>query len=174
MKPQHRKIFFLIGASGAGKTTAAKCLEKMGLTDLQICYSDRSGVPSPDEMIKRYGSGEEWQRANTKKWVEQIKREYLNKKDVLLDSQTRPVFIDEACQKQGINSYEIILFDCPDEIRRQRLSERGQPELANEQMMNWAKYLREACDTDSCKILDTGDLSIDQSAHALKRYLNRR
>jgi len=59
------KLFFLIGASGAGKTTATKQLEKMNFPDLQFCYFDSIGVPSAQEMVIEYGGAEQWQRAKT-------------------------------------------------------------------------------------------------------------
>ncbi|HEU5114906.1 MAG TPA: hypothetical protein VFT82_04030, partial [Candidatus Paceibacterota bacterium] len=116
-----RKLFFLIGSSGSGKTTAARAVEKMEFLDLVVCYSDSMPVPSTEEMVKKFGSQEEWQRQNTIAWVKKIREEYLAEKDVLFDIQSRPLFIDEACGACGIRDYEVILFDCSDEERRRRL-----------------------------------------------------
>ena len=165
------KLYFAIGASGAGKTAAIKGLEKRRMLNLQVCYFDSIGVPSPEEMIKEYGSADEWQRMKTIDWVRKIKTDYLPDRNVVLDGQTRPIFIEEACEKIGIDLYEIILFDCSDDIRKQRLVERGHPYLADKLMMNWAKYLREECISRGCKIIDTSNLSIDQGASRLSDYL---
>lgn len=50
-----KKLIFLIGASGAGKTTAAKSLEERlrrgALGDFVVYYFDRIGVPSEQERF---------------------------------------------------------------------------------------------------------------------------
>jgi hypothetical protein len=51
--------------------------------------------------------------------------------------------------------------------------ERGQPELANADMMSWATYLRDEALTQSCEILDTSRLSIEQSAVRVLQHLHR-
>lgn len=164
-----KKLFFLIGSSGSGKTTATKAIEAMNMADLQVCYSDSIKVPSTEEMIKQHGSQEEWQRQNTIWWVAKIKKEYLPNKDVLFDIQSRPSFIDEACIQNDIKSYGVILFDCSDEERKRRLIvERKQPELANDQMMDWARYLRERCVGSNHTILDNTNILPEQG---LKRLL---
>jgi adenylate kinase family enzyme len=169
-----KKLFFLIGSSGSGKTTATKAIEVMNLSDLQVCYSDSIKVPSMDEMVKQYGSQEEWQRQNTIWWVTKIKKEYLSKKDVLFDIQSRPPFIDEACIQNSISSYEVILFDCSDEERKRRLIiERKQPELANDQMMDWARYLRERCVGKNHTILDNTNLLPEQGLKRLLKIMGK-
>lgn len=162
------KLYFLIGASGAGKTTAAKSLAEKR-ADVAFCYSDSIGVPTPEEMIRDYGSGEEWQRANTIKWVGIMKERYLPTKITVLDSQTRPSFIKEACELNGIENFDIILFDCSDDIRTQRLHVREQPELADERMMNWAKFLRE--ESNGFTILDNSGLSKEETVEALDKLI---
>ena len=165
------KLFFLIGASGSGKTTAVKSLEKKSMSNLQICYFDSIGVPSTEEMIKEYGSQDEWQRAKTIEWAQKIRSDYLPTKNVILDVQTRPAFIEEACKKSNIDSYKIILFDCRDNIRKKRLIARGHRNLANDSMMNWAKYLKKECTLRNCKIIDTSNLSIAQSVLSLAVFI---
>jgi hypothetical protein len=56
-----------------------------------------------------------------------------------------------------------ILVDCDDETRSRRLSvERKQPDLVNDNMMNWARYLRREAKASHCEILDTSTLSPEQ------------
>lgn len=162
------KLYFLIGASGAGKTTAAKALANQR-ADITFCYFDSIGVPSSEEMIRDYGSGEEWQRAKTIEWVKTIKEKFLPTTPVVLDAQTRPSFITEACQINGVDNFDIILFDCSDKVRKQRLHIREQPELAHEQMMNWAKYLREQ--SADYTILDNSELSKEEMLKALDKLI---
>ena len=164
-------LFFLIGASGAGKTSVVKILEQQKIPYLKICYFDSIGVPSNEEMIREYGSGEEWQKSKTVEWVRRIKTDYLPAKNVILDAQTRPIFIEEACRKNKVEKYKIILFDCEDGVRKRRLTKRGQPELASDTMMKWAQCLREESIEKECKIIDTSNLSIDQSLHSLRTFI---
>jgi len=60
---------FITGASGVGKTTTVRMLEKEYSEKFTFYYFDSVGVPSNEEMIRVYGSGENWQRITTEKWV---------------------------------------------------------------------------------------------------------
>ena len=158
------QIIFVTGASGSGKTTIVKAVDSAGKVNFSFHYFDSMGVPSVDEMIERYGSSDEWQRMATNDWVRRIKEEYLPHKPTLLDGQMRLAYIDEACKRYDIKNYQIILFDCDDAERKKRLVQRGHPDLANENMMNWAKYLRnEANKNERAVILDTSGNSLDAS-----------
>lgn len=164
------KLFFVIGASGSGKTTIIKYLEKL-MPEYQMFYFDSIGVPSYEEMVEKYRSAEEWQRTKTFEWVKKIKEQTLITRPAILDGQIRPQFIKEACTHNQILNYGIILIDCSDEERIKRLTIRGQPELANQQMMDWAKYLRQNC--QDCCILDNTLLNEKESALSLIEILKK-
>lgn len=163
-------LFFLIGASGAGKTTAAKALKESKVSGFDFYYFDSIGVPSFEVMVKEYGSTDEWQRAKTIEWAQKLKKD-LTSTNVVLDAQTRPSFIEEACEKADIENYSIILFDCSDAVRKDRLVKRNQPELANEQMMGWAAYLRKECAGRNVVVIDTSSLSIEAMSNMLKAMI---
>jgi|GEM_PF-362343 len=165
------KVFFIIGASGSGKTTLVKEIEKMMLPDFKTIYFDSIGVPSMSEMNDKYGGQEQWQRVNTVEWIKHIKREFLSDVNVVFDGQTRPSFIEEGCISIGITKYDVILLDCSDEERRQRLFDRGQKELADENMMNWAKYLRKESEQRGYHIIDNTKLTEQQTVDRLIDYL---
>ena len=169
---KHR-ITFLIGASGAGKTAAAERLEAAQLGCLQICYFDRIGVPDVSAMVREYGSGEEWQRVKTHEWVAIIKSRYLATSDVLLDLQTRPSFIEEACRVQKIDLFDILLLDCADDVRNARLSKRYQLDLATRQMAAWARYLREECRRRNLPVIDTTNATIDGVVASIMQLIGR-
>jgi dephospho-CoA kinase len=118
-------------------------------------------------MNRTWGSGEEWQRAMTNQWVEKMRGE-LATADIILDGQTRPSFIIEACRRHNVDRYEIILLDCSDDIRKARLNERGHADLASEQMVDWARYLREETQKAGGRTVNNDDLSIQETAAALK------
>ncbi len=164
------KLFFVTGASGAGKTTAVKNIQAENPGTFEFCFFDSVGVPSPEEMKLKYGSGEGWQKATTKYWVKKMKA-IVDTKSAILDGQARPEFIDEACKENEVTNYEVILFDCSDEVREKRLIERGHPELVNTDMKNWAKFLREEAAKRGDTIIDTTNLSQKESKNELKRIV---
>jgi dephospho-CoA kinase len=84
-----------------------------------------------------------------------------------LDGQTRPSFIAEACDTNNVRPYKVILIDCSDDVRRARLLHRGQPELADQQMMDWARYLLRETTEIGGEIIHNDDLSIAETAAAL-------
>ncbi len=45
------KLFFVIGASGSGKTTVINALDKAGLSEFKTVYFDSIGVPTLEEII---------------------------------------------------------------------------------------------------------------------------
>lgn len=164
-------IFFIIGASGSGKTTTLKAIERMQLPGFATLYFDSIGVPSLQEMTEDYGGPEEWQKVKTAEWISQIRDQFLSSTNILFDGQTRPKFIEEACISENITSYKIILLDCSDEERKRRLFVRGQKELADENMMNWARYLRTECEQRHCRIIDNTKLNEKETISQLLEYL---
>ncbi len=163
-----RNLLFVTGASGAGKTVTVERLQKMHPDELAFYYFDSVGVPSPEEMIRDFGSGDEWQRQTTQKWVKTIIDSGLTEKPAILDGQMRVAFILEACAKYQLDDFRIVLVDCSDDVRKQRLIERGHPELANNDMMNWAAYLRsEALEAEGAQVIDTTGLTIPEAAECL-------
>lgn len=163
------KLYFITGASGSGKTTAVENLEKKNLPNIKTFYFDNIGVPSESEMIEKYGSGENWQKETTKRWVKEIKDNYLQDNTVILDGQMKIAFIEEACKEFGLENYEIILIDCSDEERKKRLESRGQFELYNSDMINWSKYLRDETIKGGHKIIDNSDMSEEETLKEVLR-----
>lgn len=166
-----KKIFFIIGASGSGKTTVVNAIKKMRLPDFSTLYFDSIGVPSVEEMTMHYGGPEEWQKIKTVEWIQQIKEKFLCSTNVIFDGQTRPSFIEEVCMSEEITTYNVILLDCSDEERRRRLFDRGQKELADENMMNWAKYLRKECEQRGYRIIDNTQLNEEETTSQLLECL---
>ena len=163
----------LIGASGSGKTTIARAIEQRYADEIEVFYFDRIGVPSAKRMITEYGSGEEWQRAKTIQWMAKLATLSRSGRRLLFEGQTRLSFLAEGAEAAGSPAYLPILVDCDDETRSTRLSlERKQPELANENMMNWAHYLRREARRCGCEILDTSILSLEQCISHVMGRLN--
>ena len=157
-------LVVLIGASGSGKTTIARAIEDRFAASVDVFFFDRIGVPSLEQMIAGYGSGEGWQRAKTVEWIAKLAQAVKTGRKVLFEGQMRLAFLAEGAAAAGALDYLPILVDCDDEIRSKRLiTDRGQPELANEEMMIWARYLRREAKDNSCEVLDTSLLSLDEA-----------
>ncbi len=165
------KLFILIGASGSGKTTATGILEEK-YKEIKFIFPDKERqVPTKDEMIKEYGSVENWQKNETINRFRKIKELYLSAQPVFIDMQSRCEYIINACKILGINNYKIILFHCSNKIREERLINRNQSELVNQEMNNWADFLKKDCSENNCDIIDTSDMNIESMVIELEKLL---
>ena len=163
------RLLFVIGASGAGKTTAVRTLERRGLPSVRCYYFDSLGVPSAEEMERRWGGGEQWQEDATRRWIERLSTPSHGDRVNVLDGQTRPAFIQPYAA--GV-SYRIVLLDCTPATRATRLRDgRSQPELVTERMENWAAYLRREAGAHDVPIVDTSQLSHEEVADALQHQV---
>jgi len=158
-------IIFITGASGAGKTTLVNTLhKKLSGPDITYLHFDAIGVPSEEEMIKRFGSGSEWQKAMTYRWIKTLTTHYKNKKLVIFEGQVNIDFIIDAFQAFSFQNYKVILIHCDHSIRHNRLHQnRKQPELINKDMDNWSNFLKKQAQERSIKILDTTLMSVDET-----------
>jgi hypothetical protein len=143
------------------------------MANCQVCYFDSIGVPSAEQMRVEYRREDGWQRQTTLQWVKRIKPILDTGVSVLLEGQMRIAFITEALASSRIEKARIILVDCDDETREVRLHlERMQPELANERMRDWARYLRDEARAAGIEILDTTRVSVAECADLIIRYLD--
>jgi adenylate kinase family enzyme len=169
----------LTGASGAGKTTVARYVESLGLPNCEVHFFDSIGVPSAEQMYRDYGLGHEsggaWQQRMTLQWMRRIRTILERGTSVLLEGQMRIAFIKEALAKNQISSAHVILLDCDDTTRAERLHvHRAQPDLANREMMNWARYLREEAEAPDVRVLDTGRLTVAECVGVIVEWLDER
>jgi energy-coupling factor transporter ATP-binding protein EcfA2 len=149
-------ILVLTGASGAGKTTLVAALRALGLPGVGCYFFDSVGVPSPEEMTRLYGGGEQWQSAVTEQWIERLMRNDDGVRVAVLDGQVRPSMVKEHLERLGVRSWRIVLADCGHAERNARLhGPRDQPELATRDMDCWAAYLRGQADALGLRVLDT-------------------
>jgi hypothetical protein len=93
---------------------------------------------------------------------------------LVFEGQTRLSFLAEGAAAAGGLAYLQILVDCDDETRWKRLAiDRKQPELANETMTNWARYLRGEAKDRGCEIMNTSLLSLDEGVSYVMTRLNQ-
>lgn len=169
----------LTGASGAGKTAIACSVENLRRPNCEVHFFDSIAVPSVEQMRREFGPGHEpggaWQRAMTLQWIRRIRTILDRGISVLLEGQMRIAFIREALAENQIASAHVILLDCDDTTRAQRLRmHRSQPDLANRDMMNWARYLRREAFATNVRILDTGRLPVTECVGVIVECLEER
>jgi len=160
-------ILAVIGASGAGKTTAVRCLEARRRSGIRCFYFDSIGVPSEEVMKRDFGGGEAWQAATTKRWISQLATKPVGSISIL-EGQTRPTFIRSALPDSQLAIVRIVLIECATSVRRTRLAERGQAELATIQMDIWAGYLRGQAEALQLPVIDTTSMSPEAVADMLE------
>lgn len=156
----------MTGASGSGKTAIARAIEDSH-PSITVLRFDTIGVPSADVMAT-FGAGHQpggaWQRAMTFQWMERIAPLLTEGRTVLFEGQMRIAFIREALAAFKIENARVLCVECDDSTRRRRLTnDRLQPELANEDMMHWSRYLHQEALATDCEILDTTNLSLPDS-----------
>lgn len=174
MKDHHSPaILFLTGASGVGKTTILKNLKKrLAGSEYIFLHYDSIGVPSVQEMIEQAGSLERWQEITTHRWIETIAEEYPEDKIVLIEGQSNLDFIDDAYQKYMIERGAIVLLDCDWETMKDRLTQnRRQPGLANQDMKNWADFLRKQAKNKSVAIIDTSEQTPEAVSEIIEKEI---
>jgi hypothetical protein len=166
------RLIVLTGASGSGKTAIADEIETRRPGLAEVLRFDRIGVPSPEAMVKGWGSGEAWQRATTLTWIARIAALRSSKRPVLFEGQMRLAFVQEGLKSAGIADSRLILLDCDDETRMHRLiAHRNQPELANPTMMNWAASLRREAQAGGYEVLNTSKLSLERAVDHVSALL---
>ena len=155
MNPQPA-ILVLTGASGAGKTTLVHALDALRLPGVGGYFFDSIGVPSPEEMVRRFGSGDGWQSAMTEEWIARLLRNDDGVRVAVLDGQVRASMARDHLVRLGAPRWQIALADCGHAERNARLhGPRAQPELATGDMDCWAAYLRGQADALGLPVIDT-------------------
>lgn len=167
-------ITWLTGASGVGKTTLLSSLKEKHSSKgtWEFLKFDSIGIPSNEDMVKEYGSGENWQRAKTYEWIEKMVKGYPDKELIVMDGQANLEFIKTGFQKQNFKNYQIVLVDCEWDIMVRRLvDERQQAWLASEDMKNWLKFLRKQAQDFGVTIIETSHTTPSQIVDKFEEIL---
>jgi len=169
-------LVVLTGASGSGKTTIALEVERAH-PEYDVFRFDTIGVPSA-EVMATFGPGHQpggaWQRAMTLQWFERIASTVEEGRSVLFEGQMRIAFIQEALRLGAIPNAHVILVECDDSTRDLRLiHDRRQPELANESMKGWSRYLHDEAVEAAIEVLDTGKRTLAESVEYIVSRLQR-
>ena len=100
-------VFFIIGASGSGKTACLGSLLNL-LPNFTIYDFDDIGVPE--------NADKKWRQEATEKWINKLIQCNESEKFCLL-GQMVPGEIISCPSSPKLNSFHIILLDCSDEMR---------------------------------------------------------
>jgi len=165
-------VLVVTGASGAGKTTLVRGLESRAVAGVGCYYFDEIGVPSPEEMARRFGGGAQWQAWATERWAARLRRNADGVAVAVLDAQVRPSGVLAALRDAGVRRAQVVLVDCGHAERNERLrGARAQPELATPDMDCWAAYLRGQADALALPSVDTALCTPDEGVAALAAHV---
>ena len=124
------QIYFIAGASGSGKTAVAPYLKKILPEHFQICDFDDIGVP--------HNADKKWRQESTEKWLQKLLKD--NKDTCLLGQMVLGEILACPSSKQ-FGKINLMFLDVSDSERVARLKY-SSPALANQNMLNWASWLR--------------------------------
>ena len=158
-------LLFLTGASGSGKTATIEKLEKDFVGTIAFIHTDDFGVPSPEEMVRLYGGGDGYQRHIFKHWIDFCKSHLMKSSAIVIEGSFKPSIIIEGCDHEHILDYKVLLFDCDDATRVERLHRRGHPDIATPDMMNYAQMLRTEARDNNIPIIDTTKLTLSDTSN---------
>jgi adenylate kinase family enzyme len=166
-------IYFITGASGVGKTTlVANLKKKYSEREWDFFHFDSITIPSLEEMEAEYGSGSEWQKAMTYKWIDRLVNE-MSADTIVFEGQVNLEFIRDGFSNYNFNNYMIFLIDCTFQEMTLRLTQkRNQPELLTEEMKNWLDFLRNQALRFKAPIIDTSNLSERDVVNEFEKYMN--
>lgn len=126
-------IYFVIGASGSGKTACLPYLKQL-LRNFTIFDFDDIGVPE--------NADSKWRQEATEEWIHRLTPNHQSP-CCLLGQMVPGEILASPSAKDNDNIF-IILLDCADATRIERLRKRKDCEV-NQNTLNWAAWLRMHC-----------------------------
>lgn len=157
-----KKLIFILGASGSGKTSNVKNIESKNQDEYHFAYFDQLGVPPEKEVVEKHGGWEKWGLQRLNDLVKKIKGDYIENRVTIFDVQNKPENIENVCKEFGISNYAIILLDCSNEERKNRLMQRNQPHLITDSLLTWAQFLRDEATHRGYTIIDNTKLTVEE------------
>ena len=154
-------IITITGASGVGKTSTLKELSKNlpEHMNVKIFHIDEIVKPNWEEIEDT----KKWQEETTLELVNMIVKTAVNENvHVLFEGSTDIQFYIQGFEKNNYLDYKILLFDCSEETMKNRLIQRGQPELYHSDMVGWLNYLRKEAIERNIEIIKTDNITFEE------------
>lgn len=123
-------VFFIIGASGVGKSTLLPLLKEQH-GNINFHDFDDIGVPENADKI--------WRQQATNDWM--VETSKATKNSCILGGAVPGEIISSPFYLDKIPDVRVCLIDCSDEVRYQRLVKRASYG-PNQDIMNWGCWLR--------------------------------
>ncbi|MGE0624451.1 MAG: AAA family ATPase [Pseudomonadales bacterium] len=152
------KVLLINGASGSGKTTLAKTLDDRLVGVSWVHPDELMDTPNmaAEDILKESLAHAGKQRPGS---------------TIVIDCQIRPSAIDLLARSYSLESCEMVLLDCPRDIRERRLIDRGWSSQDFDQIDAWASILSDEARSAGFTIFDTSRVSVDAMADELERML---
>ena len=146
------------GASGSGKTTLAKALADRLVGVSWVHPDELMDTPNmaAEDILKESLAHSGDQRPGS---------------TIVIDCQIRPSAIEGLASSHSVESCEMVLLDCPRDIRERRLIDRGWISQDFDRINAWASILLEEARSADLTIFDTSAVSLDSMADELERML---
>ena len=184
-------IYFVTGASGAGKTACLETLRKL-CPEVMFYDFDEVGVPE--------GADKKWRQRTTEHWLRTAIENEASMRDTCISGGAIFGEILACPSAPKVSGIELCLLDCYDTVRIERLKNRG-THGATQDMLCWAAWQRmhlvdpqwrqDVIRDDSAEEIlwgrwenwqqgdprwrqsriDTTDLTIDQVANAVSSWM---
>lgn len=144
------------------------------MIQFNVFIFDSVSVPNEKEMVEKYGSPAEWQKAMTHFWIEKLIKEYNDKKLLIIEGQVNLSFIIVAFKNIGFTKFKTILVHCDNLTRHHRLQmDRNQHELINDTMDNWFIFIKAQAIDMNITILNTSDMSMENMIDWFSGYIKK-
>lgn len=158
-----KKIVFIVGQGGSGKTTLVNYFRNHPVNDWVFFDFDNGAIKKPDskDSVKL----KKWAEKQREHWIEDLKSEkYQNQNIVLFGINLFPWKVGSS------KNIHFAYLVCGQESRKDRLEKRGDRHL-------WDQHHKDVSDI-VCKLneygakpLETGSCSVEESAQNIKNWL---
>ncbi len=122
-------MYFILGASGSGKTTV---LTQLDLPTYQLFDFDDIGVPAQADT--------QWRQEATERWIAQVSAQGDDAVVCLFGQMVLGEILACRSAKQ-LKQIQVCFLDCDDQTRVQRLKNSAHKPV-NQSTLNWAAWLR--------------------------------
>ena len=164
-------VIAITGASGVGKASILKEVSEnfSENKNVKIFHFDDMDLPNWEELE----DSKKWQEEATIEWINKLvntaRKENVH---IFFEGSTEIKFYIQGFEKNGYSNFKILLFDCSEEIMKNHLIQRGQPELYHLNMIGWLNYLRKEANERNIEIVKTDKSTISEIGQKIIKELN--